>query len=128
MPVIDDQLLEQLGFDSSDKASVLFKDYVDYTADEINDNGPDKTRELLINKNSPLYIELAYFITEVGMNIFHTEIDRFHKERDLTKIDLNTYYMVYGDELNPTYQQSAYLIANYINKQKNKNTKVLNKN
>ena len=133
MVMLTDELLEQLGYDPSDKASSLFKEYVEYIIGELNDSGKDKTRELLIDNRSYLYVELAHFITEVGIGFFHKEIERFHSNRDLTQVDIDIYHGIYGDEVNPTYQQSAYLIANYLNKQKERKDsqaaiKVLNRN
>ena len=131
MSMVTKELLEQLGYDSEDIASILFKEYVDYIAEEIKVHGIDETMKLVEDEESSLYVELTHFILEIGMKTFRSTLERYHEERDMSKIDIRKYLDVYKEVHPKTYQISAFLIANYLVKQKKddkKDTKKLNKN
>lgn len=122
----DDQLnrvlnvLSELGYDLSKDESKVFVDVViealDYvgmghTIDDVNILIRDK-------KNSPIYVELAYFIYEKGMPFIHQSLEKCQYDRNVTNGDSITISKVFHDKKDLDVYDAAFNVVKYLNKDK----------
>ena len=119
-------LLEDLGYNLERKERSVFVDVVVETLDCIGKGmSKDEVYNLVHNKDSYIYVELAYFCYEQGMKKLHNSLQKFHDSRDEKRINKDVVDKVFkGQCKNPSVFDSAYYVANYINdKQKKKQLK-----
>lgn len=122
----DANLLESLGYEKDDKATNLLEDLI-LEVNELLENNDEKEIEKLVNnKKSFIYVELACFDHEIGLNKFNQEIERIHKTRKIENIDIETYTNVYGNNYDPTVNDTIISVAKFmkIQKQLSENNKV----
>ena len=124
----DNKLLERLGYNQKDKATILLKDLVSEVSDLMNQHEKEEIKELIDNKTSYIYVELACFDYEIGLNKFNEEIERVHRERNVDKIDMELYTDIFNDDINPSVENAVFSIAEFMNKTDSKEETVNKEN
>lgn len=116
----EDELLSKLGYDVNDRAFPILRDYILYIVEAIKEKGIRKAYKFTRNKNSYIYVELAHYDYDIGLNTLKKELNRIHSERKIDNIDLELYNDVFGEKYERDVYESSIVIAKYIN---NKNKK-----
>ncbi len=118
----EDKLLSRLGYNVNDRAFPILRDLVLYIAEAIEEKGIGKAYKLVKNKNSYIYVELAHYDYEIGLNALNSELIRIHSERKMDNIDIELYNDVFGKKYERGVYASAMAIAKYINNKDKKSS------
>lgn len=114
----EDRILEKLGYDITDRATPILRDLVLSIVDIIDEKGVKEVTKLVKNTNSHIYVELACFDYEIGLNKLRSELNRIHNNRNVENIDIELYEDVFGKRQVCNVYDSIIFIANHI---RNKN-------
>ncbi len=116
-----EKVLTKLGYDISKEGRKIFADVVIETLDCL---GSGMTQEevynLVHNKNSYIYVELAYFCYENGMPKLHQSLEQFHQSRSQENVKESIYTEVFKNEMNPTVLDAAFYVATYLSEKSRK--------
>lgn len=119
----EDIILKKLGYDTNDKAASILRDLISSTVEVIDEKGIREATKLVKNENSFLYVELAYFDYEIGLNKLKSELNRIHKNRNIENIDMEVYEEVYGKKNIDNVYDSVIYISKYIGNKKKQPTR-----
>lgn len=118
----EDKILKELGYNINDRASSILRDLISSTVDAIDEYGIEEATKLVKNENSFIYVELAHFDYEIGLNKLRSELNRIHENRNIEAIDMEVYEDVYGKENISDVYDSVISIAKYIDNMNKKPT------
>lgn len=114
----EDRLLESLGYQLDDIA--ILRDLILEVTEVMNRKGEEKAIKLVKDKNSYIYVELACFEYEIGLNKLRNELDRIHSSRDKNKIDIDIYHRIFGENYQHDVYDAIISISQYIHRGKKK--------
>lgn len=110
----EDELLSRLGYNVNDRAFPILRDLILYISEAIKENGIKKAYQLVRDENSYIYVELAHYDYDIGLNTLKKELTRIHSERKIDNIDLELYNDIYGKKYERDVYDSSMDIAKYI--------------
>lgn len=114
MNINQKDILKGLGFNISLEGTKYFLDIVEDITIEVLKG---TTEEEIIKKVPSFCLEYYHFYYEVGKKTFDRELIEFHSNQHKNKkygFNKSLYQEVYGDIKNPTLEQSALAISNYL--------------
>ncbi|MCI8347633.1 MAG: hypothetical protein HFJ12_06800 [Bacilli bacterium] len=110
----DIELLRKLGYCEKNLALLhLFYDLVEEVEWCMKQSYSDETiRKLLDNKESFIYVELKMY-HDVGLNRISDYITKVYRERQISECDVEVYTNVFGNNVNPSLNDTIISIAAY---------------
>lgn len=115
-----EELLENLGYDTTREGKDLFDDVVVEALEYMDDiSSDDELYNTIHNKKSYIYVELACFYYEIGLNKFHKLLNDFQNNLSLEHINKDKYKEVFGNIENPDLFDSIFYISKYIKTKEN---------
>lgn len=113
-------VLKELGYDLSKDESKVFVDVVIEALDHIERGKTINDVYDLIQdkKNSPIYVELAYFVYEKGMPFVHQSLESFQSTRIIASGNSIVINEIFQDKKELDVYDAAYNVVRYLNMEK----------
>lgn len=121
----EDILLQKLGYDLSDRAEPILRDFLLYTVEVMEKASIKEAEKLVKNYDSYIYVELAHYDYDIGFNMLRDELERIHANRNIEEIDMDIYDQIFGENHDHSVYNAVISIAKYIRNKHNESVKIV---